>query len=94
MMIISRLDEEFLAKHPSEVTQKAVDLRILSLCQHSIITYGTFGIWSALLRADGGEVVMADGYAEDMPGEVEDMRRAKLEGWRFMDTKTLAFVET
>ena len=34
-----------------------IDLAMLSLADHSILSYGTFGIWGALL-AKGGEVVV------------------------------------
>ena len=36
-------------------------MALLSLSNHSIITYGTFGLWGALLAKDG-EVVMPKGY--------------------------------
>ena len=31
---------------------------MLSLADHSILSYGTFGIWGALLRKKDGEVVL------------------------------------
>ena len=31
---------------------------MLSLADHSILSYGTFGIWGALLRKEDGEVVL------------------------------------
>ena len=34
------------------------DLATLSLSDHSILSYGTFGIWGALLRKKDGEVVL------------------------------------
>ena len=34
------------------------DLAMLSLADHSILSYGTFGIWGALLRKKDGEVVL------------------------------------
>ena len=35
------------------------DLCVLATCQHTVITYGTFGLWGALLA--GGEVLAAKG---------------------------------
>ena len=41
--------------------EKAVlDLVTLGNCNHSIISYGTFGTWAALLS--GGKVIVADGF--------------------------------
>merc|ERR1712018_724568 len=39
-----------------------LDLAILSQCNHTIISFGTFSFWSAFLKPEG-EVVVADGYA-------------------------------
>ena len=39
-----------------------LDLAILSSCNHSIFTVGTFGLWSAILT--GGEVILAEGFSE------------------------------
>ena len=42
----------------------ALDLAILSQCNHSVITYGTFSFWAAFLRTfDGGETLLPSGYA-------------------------------
>lgn len=51
----------FTNKHKSH--PPALDMAILSSCHHSIITYGTFGLWSAILA--GGEVILADGFSEN-----------------------------
>ena len=37
------------------------DLALLTLADHSILSYGTFGMWGALL-ANGGEVALPTGY--------------------------------
>ena len=36
------------------------DLAILSKCNHSIVDYGTFGLWAALLA--GGRIVVPTGF--------------------------------
>lgn len=57
------------------------DLALLSIANHSILTYGTFGMWGALL-AQGGEVVMPKGY--EKLGFVYDMQEANLPNWKFI----------
>ena len=37
------------------------DIALLTLADHSILSYGTFGMWGALL-ANNGEVAMPSGY--------------------------------
>ena len=39
-----------------------MDLALLAQADHSILSYGTFGVWGALLAKDG-EVCMAAGYS-------------------------------
>ena len=39
-----------------------MDLALLAQADHSIVSYGTFGLWGALLAKDG-EVCMAAGYS-------------------------------
>ena len=50
-----------------------VDLATLSLCDHSIIDYGTFGVWGALLC--GGKIVVPGGYS--------DRRTPDMRWWMF-----------
>ena len=38
-----------------------VDLAVLSSCNHSIVDYGTFGLWAGLLA--GGKIVLPQGYS-------------------------------
>ena len=39
------------------------DLAILSLCNHTIFDYGTFGQWAGLMTwVRGGRVIMAHSY--------------------------------
>ncbi len=55
------------------------DLALLSLSQHLILTYGTFGLWGALLSdADPSSrlVLIPSGY--EAMKEVQEMDRANL----------------
>ena len=42
--------------------QVGVDLAVLSLAQHTIMDYGTFGLWAGLLA--GGAILAPRGYTE------------------------------
>ena len=60
----------------------AIDLALLSLADHSILSYGTFGMWGAML-ADGGEVCMPTGYSAHRINEEIDLAKSMgfLRGW-------------
>ena len=49
----------------------AIDMALLSLSDHSILSYGTFGLWGALLanRLKSGETVMAKDFLQTDIGE-------------------------
>ena len=74
--------------HPSEHVSVpksfavGLDLAILSLCDHSILDYGTFGIWGALLA--GGEIILPDGYS--------DIPTPDMEWWKYSDMNNVTFV--
>ena len=42
--------------------QVGVDLAVMSLAQHTIMDYGTFGLWAGLLA--GGAILAPRGYTE------------------------------
>ena len=42
-------------------------MALLSLADHSIISYGTFGLWGAIL-AGRGEVVVSKDFFNTIPG--------------------------
>lgn len=48
----------------SDSKSAGVDLAIMSLCDHAIITVGSFGWWGGWLVSEtaGGEVIYYDGY--------------------------------
>jgi len=62
------------------------DLSVLATSHHSIITYGTFGLWGALLA--GGDVIAAKGRNnETFTEEDEIYLRSEMPGWLYIDTR-------
>ena len=51
---------DFLLAPPSGHTSLGVDLALLSLANHTIMDYGTFGLWGGLLA--GGDIIAPTGY--------------------------------
>ena len=58
-----------------------VDLALLSLANHSIISYGSFSMWGALL-SNKGEVIMPKDYALTDVGERINM--TNIPNWKFI----------
>ena len=56
-------------------------MALLSLADHSILSYGTFGMWGALLAGDG-EVTLPKDIVQTDVGMA--MRRAKISRWTFL----------
>ena len=57
----------------------ATDLVLLSLADHSILTYGTYGMWGALL-AKGGETIMSKDFLRTDIGN--QIATANLTNWK------------
>ena len=57
------------------------DLALLAAANHSILTYGTFGMWGALL-GQGGEVVLPKGY--EKLSDQKSIEQANLSNWAFI----------
>lgn len=55
-----KLSKELTVHVPEEAPSAAHDLAILANCNHTVITYGTFGFWGAYLA--GGEVLYFDKF--------------------------------
>ena len=60
---------------------KGVDMALLSFSNHSIITYGTFAMWSALFSRKG-EVDMPEDHVKTELGRKIQM--AQIPNWKFI----------
>ena len=58
-----------------------VDLALLSLSHHSIITYGTFSMWGAFFSSKG-EVIMPKDHENTDVGE--NIKKANIPNWKFI----------
>ena len=56
-------------------------MAMLSLADHSILTYGTYGMWGALL-AKGGTVTMPKGYENHTA--TSQIKLAEMKNWIFV----------
>eukprot|EP00090_Calanus_glacialis_P028129 TRINITY_DN4506_c0_g1_i6.p1 TRINITY_DN4506_c0_g1~~TRINITY_DN4506_c0_g1_i6.p1 ORF type:complete len:402 (-),score=64.60 TRINITY_DN4506_c0_g1_i6:206-1411(-) len=64
------------------------DLCLLASCDHSIHTYGTFGMWGSLLA--GGDVIATTGTTGKEEATTEEdqiYRRAAMENWVYLDVR-------
>jgi hypothetical protein len=62
------------------VSFSGVDLALLSQANHSIMTYGTFGMWGALLA--GGSTLVSRDHLKNIP--TKDIFDANLDNWEFI----------
>ena len=66
-----------------------VDLALLSLCQHVIMTHGTFGLWSTFLSSTENEHIVADEYIKDGSNdsmeELTALKNAHFKNYLFMN---------
>ena len=71
---------EFLG--PSE---PIIDMAILSVCNHSILTHGTFGFWGGYLS--GGDIIQPTNFSKELPGPQKDVLKAKIKGWTMLSSR-------
>ena len=60
-------DVFFIWREVNYIDSPVLDLATLGHCNHSILSYGTFGAWSALLA--GGKAIAATGFTRDGRGD-------------------------
>lgn len=73
---------DFFRKMPV-VSGAHFDMCVMSLCNHSIYDYGTFGFWGAYLS--GGHTILAHNIGTGNNSEVEAIKQANLPNWHFID---------
>ena len=60
-------------------------MALLSLAHHSIISYGTFGMWGALLANNGETIMSRDFIKTDIGTKVnEAVNKYNLTNWKFL----------
>merc|ERR1712126_137423 len=60
-----------------------VDLAVLSMCNHTLMDYGTFGVWASLLA--GGRIILPTGYSNLSRPDMLWWSQAKLDKAEFID---------
>ena len=63
-----------------------VDLAILSQCNHTILDYGTFGLWAALLS--GGRIILPENYSNTPTPDNVWWRNANMENVEVIDIRS------
>ena len=64
------------------ISVSGVDLALLSLADHHIITFGTFGMWGSLLGSTDGITICPKDYAKTDVGR--EVKSANLNNWLFL----------
>ena len=60
-------------------------MALLSLSDHSIISYGTFGMWGALLGNKGETIMSKDSIKTDIGTRVnEAVKKYNITNWTFL----------
>ena len=59
----------------------AIDMSLLSFADHAIISYGTFGMWGALLSGKGETIMSPDFRKTDVGLQIS---RANIKDWAFL----------
>jgi len=61
------------------------DLAVLSMCDHVIISHGTFGMWAAFLASSENTNIMAKVKSDSDIEEIRAVRNANISNLIFMD---------
>ena len=71
IVFVGTIDDAIDGKMSREESM-GVDLAIMSLCQHVIMTHGTFGLWSTFLSSLENEHIVADDYIKPLTNPGQD----------------------
>ena len=64
----------------------AIDMALLTLANHSIISHGTFGMWGALLAGRGETIMSKEFLKTDVGEQINDaIGRNNIKNWRFLE---------
>ena len=67
-----------------------IDLAVLSMCNHTVLDYGTFGLWAALLAGGGGgRIILPTGYSAVPTPDSVWWEVAQLDRVEFINLETL-----
>ena len=81
-----RFGFEYSTDNVEEADLVGFDLCVLASADHSIHTYGSFGIWGSLLA--GGDVIASKGRNnETFTEEDEIYLMSRMEHWSYIDTR-------
>ena len=69
----------------SKGLSQGTDLALLSMCDHVIISHGTFGMWAAFLASSENTHIMADIKSEEEIEEIRAVKNANFSNIIFMD---------
>ena len=63
-----------------------MDMAMLSLCDHNIITYGTFGVWGALLSPNFDQkwVILPQASEYEVLWTIKDIKAANFDNFEFL----------
>ena len=64
-----------------------VDLCVLSMCNHSIVDYGSFGLWAALMA--GGQIILPRGHSPRNTSDMMWWERAEMSNVEYVDINQL-----
>ena len=67
--------------HMTKTNSTGTDLALLSMCDHMIISHGTYGMWGSLLGSNGETICPKDFAKTDVGKEVKS---AHLSNWIFL----------
>ena len=82
--------DEAMDKKIGKSESVGVDLALLTLCDHVIISHGTFGLWAAFLSSLENDHIMAHDLPESKEGkkeevdEIKAMKKANFPNFIFM----------
>jgi len=79
----NNIKEEDIVYSPFD--SEGLDLALLANCNHSINTYGTFGMWGSILSG-GSALYPVMSFKHHAPPDYKIIKRAALKNWTFINS--------